>query len=238
MNIADHQVVRDYLDELDRMLQGLDPVQRTEVVDGVREHIDASLADRPDARDEDVRAVLADLGPASAVAEEAYAARPDAAPATPPQRVPVLARGWVPRVVGVGTGVVLVLTFLALSMTHGGLSESGGCSGGVCETSVDYSASLPSAVAVLLAVSWLWLPLVALATSTELWTPREKVILVVLVPGAVVAVLGLSDLGWALTHAEVGPTVGAWTGTALGFVGGGIALRRLTSRAGDRVPAS
>lgn len=66
-----HPLVSAYLRDLELLLHGVASGERAEVLSGVRQHRDASLV--PGASDEDVRAVLAELGPAHSVAQEAYA---------------------------------------------------------------------------------------------------------------------------------------------------------------------
>ena len=88
-----HPLVGSYLHDLELLLHGVDPGERAEVLAGVREHLDGSLA--PGADDASVRAVLAELGPPQAIADEAYAGRPPAAAArnTPSRWQPVTACG-------------------------------------------------------------------------------------------------------------------------------------------------
>lgn len=88
-----------YLDDLARMLQALDPVERADVLDGVREHVDAALASlgrQP--TEQDVHRVLAELGSPAEVAEAALAGRDGASVPTPQSASPrpVLTGGWVP----------------------------------------------------------------------------------------------------------------------------------------------
>ena len=63
---------------LNRLLAGIDPGDRAEVMSGVREHLDTALPGSDPVTDDDVRAALAELGPPHAVADEAYAGRPPA----------------------------------------------------------------------------------------------------------------------------------------------------------------
>jgi hypothetical protein len=58
-----HPLVARYLQDLDVLLRGIEPVERAEVVEGVREHIEASLH-RTARTDADVRPALAKAGPA------------------------------------------------------------------------------------------------------------------------------------------------------------------------------
>lgn len=55
-----HPLVASWLRDLDLLLYGIEPGERAEVLAGVREHLDASLP--PGSGDDDVRAVLAELG--------------------------------------------------------------------------------------------------------------------------------------------------------------------------------
>ncbi len=68
-----HPLVSAYLRDLDLLLHGVEPGERSEVLAGVHEHLDASLL--PGASDEDVRRSLAELGSPQSVADEAYAGR-------------------------------------------------------------------------------------------------------------------------------------------------------------------
>ena len=67
-------LVEAYLDDLDRALAGIDPAERADVVASIREHVDASLGDRPTAAD--VREVLQRLGPVERIAREADVSTP------------------------------------------------------------------------------------------------------------------------------------------------------------------
>lgn len=65
-----------YQDDLARLLAALEPAERAEVLDGVREHIDAALAELDDEpTDADVNRILGQLGSPGAVAEAAFAMR-------------------------------------------------------------------------------------------------------------------------------------------------------------------
>lgn len=108
-----------YLDDLARMLTGLDPVERADVLDGVRDHLSAALADLGrEPTETDVDRVLAELGSPADVAAAALADRPGAL--TPASR-PVLAAAWVPPVatglifLGALFGVLLVPVALLLA---------------------------------------------------------------------------------------------------------------------------
>lgn len=89
MNSSDTRV-SSYLDDLARMLADLDPADRDEVLAGVREHLDATLAEHPD-DPAAVDAALLRLGPPERVAAEA---RAELAPPTPSSPKPLPARGW------------------------------------------------------------------------------------------------------------------------------------------------
>ncbi|UFU02362.1 hypothetical protein LQF12_12755 [Ruania suaedae] len=65
-----------YQDDLARLLAALEPVERAGVLDGVREHIDAALAEVPGEPGEaDANRILSELGSPGQVAEAALAER-------------------------------------------------------------------------------------------------------------------------------------------------------------------
>src|SRR5699024_11036452 len=97
-------------DDLARLLAALEPVERAEVLDGVREHIDAALAEVGHApTDADVDRILGQLGSPGMVAEAALAERPPAegrsavaaAPAGGDCREQLIGR-WVPPTAVIG----------------------------------------------------------------------------------------------------------------------------------------
>jgi len=111
-----------YQDDLARLLAALEPVQRAEVLDGVREHIDAALAEVGHTpTDADVDRILGELGSPGMVAEAALAERPaaegaaaawlGAAPAGGSWREQLMGR-WVPPTVVIG---LFLLGILSLS---------------------------------------------------------------------------------------------------------------------------
>ncbi len=105
-----HPLVSAYLRDLEMLLHGVEPGERAEVLAGVREHLDASLA--PGASDDAVRRSLAELGSAHSVADEAYAGRPPAAPVAPTRVRP---SPWTAHVACFINGAGLVfLSFLTL----------------------------------------------------------------------------------------------------------------------------
>lgn len=113
-----------YLDDLARMLADLDPDERADVLDGVRDHVDAALGslDR-DPSAADVDRVLAELGSPGDVAREALAGRAPriTPPAAPPR--PALSHAWVPpTAVGlIFLGAALGVFILPLALLLAGL---------------------------------------------------------------------------------------------------------------------
>lgn len=135
-----HPLVSAYLEELDRLLAGIDPGDRAEVLTGVREHLDSALDGRGQVGDDDVREALAELGPPQAVAEEAYAGRPTPAPTAPP-RVAAMRRPWVPVVVALLTAVGLLVVLLVPSAAAGVVSSTSVDSSGVVVETAELSGS-------------------------------------------------------------------------------------------------
>jgi uncharacterized membrane protein len=115
-----------YLDDLARMLQQLDTVERADVLEGVREHVEAalgSLGREPTERDID--RVLAELGSPAEVAAAALSDRGSAtAPVPlPAPQPPLLTGGWVPATaVGlIVLGLMFAFFLLPLLLTLVGL---------------------------------------------------------------------------------------------------------------------
>lgn len=104
-----HPLVSAYLRDLELLLHGVEPGERAEVLGGVREHLDASLV--PGATDDDVRAVLAELGSPHSVADEAYAGRPAPALFAPSRPRP---SPWLAHVACFINGVGLALLTLVV----------------------------------------------------------------------------------------------------------------------------
>jgi hypothetical protein len=239
MNSTQHPLVSAYLDDLARMLIDLDPGERAEVLAGVREHVDASLTDRSSTTDQDVRAVLAELGPPEAVAQEAYAGRSAAAgrPAPAPAPSPLLARKWVP----VTVAVLQVVGVLFVALTVGGLT-SYSTSEVVSESqtlsrTVSYDSNPVAAVLVgLLAALPFWVPVAVLVGASPLWSARRKTAHMLLLPATALLVGVLPALGWRLTGTEGGIVSGGWAALALVLVVGGWLLWRLTRHALRRLP--
>ncbi|MFC4554486.1 HAAS signaling domain-containing protein [Georgenia faecalis] len=210
------QRIETYLDDLARMLTGLDPVLRADVLGGVREHVDAALAGRGAATDADVDAVLAELGPPEAVAAAALeggrSSSGSAVPAAATVRVPVLDRPWVPPTVGVLLLVMAGLYLLVLGAVAVLLPAATEVSAGGDAQGGEYAVLLPatydllwSVVAPVPVVGPLWLVGVVLLTASSLWSRREKWLGALLLPAVVVVdVVGI----W------VGGVLGGRAGTA------------------------
>jgi hypothetical protein len=104
----DHRLVQEYLSELDTALRGLPAEQGRELKEQISAHLEEAL--RPGADDQEVAAVLGDLGSPVEIAAEARAA--GGAPALKPTKRP--ARTGLARVrgfvwVAVGLAVILAL---------------------------------------------------------------------------------------------------------------------------------
>lgn len=229
-----HPLVAAYLEELDRLLAGIDPADRADVMAGVREHLDGALSAPGPAGDDEVRRVLAELGPPQAVADEAYAGRPAYA-ASAPAPVGRLSRPWVPVVVAVLTAVgVLLVLLVSASMGAITTSTSVDSAGAVGETTVlGVSTLFGTLVAALAATLPLWVTVAVLVGLSPLWVGREKAVVAALVPAAALLVVTLPLLGWWLVGIN-GVYVGAWTALALVVVGGSWVMVRITQRAAAR----
>ncbi len=230
-----HPIAEAYLTDLHRLLGGLPPEEREEVLAGVREHLDAVLSESK-GDDDAVRRALAELGPPQAVADEAYAGLPLAA--VPTSRPPALTREWVPVTVAVLLGIA-VLVIIAVVGGVGGYTTSSSTTTAdatgtqsVVET-IDYAQAFPAAtLAGLVATILLWGPASILVALSPLWTGRRQLLLHLLVPLSAVLLTALPDLGWVLTHREIGINLGAWASLATVVLGGGWLLARLTRRRG------
>ena len=96
------------------------------------------------------------------------------------------------------------------------------------QTQIDYDANPISGIVIGLATSpLLWVPAMALALFSPLWTTRQKVSLRLIAPVSALLVSGVPALGFTLTHKEPGIYVGSWVGMALALGGGGWLLFHL-----------
>ncbi|WP_353950993.1 hypothetical protein V6K52_15305 [Knoellia sp. S7-12] len=187
-----HPLVSAYLRDLEMLLHGVEPGERAEVLGGVREHLDASLV--PGATDDDVRAVLAELGSPYSVADEAYAGRTSPTPIAPP-------RASAPRTWQAHTAVAInaaCLAFLLLPLTFGMQGPSG-----------------------LLSASWLfflpWIAVCALSAATSVWTSKQQLASVLVIPatlltlsaaiGVMLALVGPSPINFVPVIAVLGGAV-------------------------------
>lgn len=241
--ITTHPLVARYLDDLARLLHGVDPVERTEVLDGVREHLEASLHGT-DRSEHDVRAALEEIGPPQSVADETWAGRPGGigrggigpggVGVTMPVRPPATSRAWVPTVVAVleALGLLLVVGVAGMS---GGVSESQSATTARVGESVEstvvtsYDGSPLMGVAAIFASLPFWLPLVLLVAMSALWTGREKALLIALTPLGALLVGALPSVGWALFGAN-GVYGAAWLSLGLLLLGGGVLVGVLVRR--------
>lgn len=236
MNTTQHPLVTHYLDDLGRMLDHLLPADRAEVLAGVREHIEAGLAERRGATDADVSAVLGELGPPEAVAREAYEsglgpgpqATPYAAPSplpAPPVRSPISDRPWVP--VAVAVLQVLGLLMMVVIATTGAVYSSFESSDGVTTVNYSVGSSLVMFVAGGVMVLPLWIPVVLLAGNSSRWTARQKVIHALLLPVSALLLGASADLGWVLAG-ERGLNVASVASLVLVVAFGAWLVARLT----------
>lgn len=233
-----HPLVAAYLAELDRLLAGIEPRERADVMLGVREHLDSALG-ATGGDDQTVRDALAELGPPQLVADEAYAGRQPTTAASP-RPAPVMARSWVPVVVAVVTAVALLMTILIVTAMASVVSSStsSGDANGVTtqvQTSEELAGSpLVGSLAALLATLPLWATVAVLVGVSPLWVRREKVVAMLVIPAAALLLGVLPQLGWWLIGAN-GVYGGAWVGLILVLLAGGAILTRSTRKAAARV---
>jgi uncharacterized membrane protein len=233
-----HPLVASYLDELGRLLVGIDPAERAEVLEGVREHLDSTLEGTAHT-EADVRAALAELGPAQDVADEAYASRPGAGP--PAASVPFSSRAWLPAVVaGLEAAAVLVVVAAAgtsasvTTSTASSVSAAGGHTTSVTESHFD--GSIGSGLLAFFAALPMWLAVVVMVGVSALWWGREKLALVAVVPACAVAFAALPQVGYEIFGIN-GVYAGGWLATALAVLGGGLVVGVLARRAHRRSAA-
>lgn len=253
---TDHPLVVSYLAELDRLLQGVDPVERAETLAGVSEHIELALDGR-DASEAVVRAVLAELGPATAIAGSAYGDRALVA-AHPPTRV--TNRRWLPIVVACLQGVGLLVAILVLSgmmgfAMSGSESSSGGPVGVMDDGSTGQTAPVEEVPAISPVVvdpgsAWtrlvaaptaflsalaIWLPTAVLVALTMLWTAREKTAQILLLPAAIVILVAAPEIAYAITRSTGAYFATTLVALALVAIGTATMITTLTRRALRRV---
>jgi hypothetical protein len=231
MTPTTHPLVASYLEELDRLLAGIDPGDRAEVMAGVREHLDTALPGSDAVTDDDVRAALAELGPPHAVADEAYAGKPPAIPPPVPRHGP-MGRVWVPILVVILQVIALLFALIII----GGFSAVSTVSvNGVTDPESAELTGNPlfGSLAAILFTLPLWATVALLVGLSPLWVGREKAAEALLVPGAALLMGILPLIGYLLVGVN-GVYAGTWTAAALVILGGGWLMTRLTRRAATR----
>jgi hypothetical protein len=231
-----HPLVSAYLEELERLLAGIDPGDRAEVMSGVREHLDSALrglGSHDHVGDDEVREVLAELGSPQTVADEAYAGRPAYGPISP-ARVGPMSRPWVPVVVAILTAVGMFLVIL-VGGTMGSVTGSTAVdsSGVVVETSELSGSPLLGSFAAIMLTLPLWATIALFVGLSPLWVGREKIVVALMLPATALLMGLLPMLGWWLVGIN-GVYAGAWTALALVIGVGGWLMVRLTRRASAR----
>lgn len=227
---TEHPLWITYEQDLRHLLGDLDPEERAEVLAGVREHIHASLAGRTHTGTDDIRAVLDELGPPEAVAQEAYAGHRPATDSPRRRASPSLARPWVPVVILLPQ-VLGLLALLLISLAWGAYTvvETGGPSGVVSRTVSYDSSALPLLAASMMSVLPMWIPVFVLAAISDLWGRRQTFMHILLLPASAVLLAVTPDIAWAL-GGEAALPAGAWISMALVLLGSGGTLWRLTAR--------
>jgi hypothetical protein len=228
-----HPLVESYLSELETLLAGVPPAERAETLAGVREHMAASLAHG--SSDEDVRRVLGEMGSPQTVADEAYVGVRSAAATQPRRRGAAMGRSWVPVLVSVLQGLAL-LAFVAILLTAPGSSETVAQSvdaAGHSTTShvddLDPSTLFLLASGLLITLPF-WLPTVVLVSVATTWRKKERLTMILLVPGLIVLTAALIRIGGSV-GGVTGQTVAAWLALVSLLLGGGGTIVLLTRRA-------
>ena len=151
-----------------------------------------------------------------------------------------MARTWVPVVVAILTAVAVLLTILVVSTMGGTVSSSSSSSGDVngvaaqVQTREELTGSpLIASLVALLVTLPLWTTVAVLVGISPLWVRREKLVAVLLIPGAALLMGLLPQVGWWLIGAK-GVYGGAWTALILVLLGGGTILARSTRKAAAR----
>jgi hypothetical protein len=229
-----------YLDDVARMLAGIDPRDRAEILAGLREHIDASLAglDRP-VDDSAVQHVLAELGPADQVAGAALAASsPAPGPYIGPTAAaglgrPALSQPWVPVTVGLLTALTAGLYLLVLAASIALLMAEQPAPPLPGAMSSETSAPLLpasydivwSVLAPLPLVGVPWLISTILLASSDLWAWRQKWSGVLLVPALAVTCGAFTWLGSLVPPGVTRSVVVVVVGVAVAVVAVGLVMR-------------
>ena len=183
MTPTTHPLVASYLEELDRLLAGIDPGDRAEVMAGVREHLDTALPGSDPVTDDDVRAALAELGPPHAVADEAYAGRPPAVP-PPGPRVGPMSRVWVPILVVILQVIALLFVLIIIGGIPAVISVTATSMGSTDPESAELTGNpLLGSLAAIMFTLPLWATVALLVGLSPLWVGREKAAVVLLIPG-------------------------------------------------------
>ncbi|GAA2019972.1 hypothetical protein JL107_17590 [Nakamurella flavida] len=124
--LLEHPLIAAYLADLDRALAGTDPIERADIVAGVREDLTERLSGGRDPSPDEIRAALGVLGPVDRIAAAATPApplTPAPSPAGNPTAGPLLLAGALLGVVLLPTlfpsvAVCLVVLVAALVVRH------------------------------------------------------------------------------------------------------------------------
>ena len=227
---TEHPLWISYEQDLRNLLGDLDPVERAEVLAGVREHVHASLADATHIGTDDIQAVLDELGPPEAVAQEAYADHRPTSGSPRRRASSSLARPWVPVVI-ILPQMLGLLALLLLSFAWGAYTvvETSGPSGVVSRTINYASSALPLLMASMMSVLPMWIPVFVLAVISNLWGRRHTLMHILLLPAAAVLLAVTPDVAWVL-GGRAGLQAGAWISMALVLLGSTWVLWHLTAR--------
>lgn len=244
-----HPLVASYLAELSHLLTGIDPAERAEVIEGVREHINSSLEGTA-GTEHDQRAALAEVGPAQAVADEAYAGQPHAVVPTGP-RTPITSRTWLPVVTAALEAVAVLLVVITTaafssvsSVSSTSVSAEVSADGTIVSTPTTTVTEghfdggfVGGAVGGFFVALPLWLIIVVLVGLSALWVSREKFALIAVVPASALAFAVLPAIGYLLLGIN-GVYAGAFLSLGLSVLASGVVVGALVRRGYRRASAS
>lgn len=161
-------------------------------------------------------------------------------PQPAPRRVPATSRVWLPIVV-TALAALTQMVLLAVVGTAGVVSSSTSSTStstgeSTSSTVTEFSGTIGAGFVSFFAALPFWLVLLILVAITALWTTREKVTLLALMPVSALVFAVLPEIGYAVFGID-GVYAGSWTSIALAVIGGAALVWVLARRATRRAAA-